>query len=59
MSKQLGIASLIWASSIFASRVIGLVREAVIGRVLGGGERADVYWTAFVLPDFLNHLLAG
>lgn len=53
------IASLIWGASILLSRVIGLVREAVIGRVLGGGEAADVYFTAFILPDFLGYLLAG
>ncbi|MFT5683920.1 MAG: putative peptidoglycan lipid II flippase [Myxococcota bacterium] len=53
------IASLIWGASILLSRVIGLVREGVIGRVLGGGEEADVYFTAFVLPDFLGYLLAG
>ena len=59
MSRRIGIASLIWGFSILLSRVIGLVREAVIGRVLGGGSAADVYWTAFVVPDFLNYLLAG
>ena len=59
MSRRIGIASLIWGTSILLSRLIGLVREAVIGRVLGGGSEADVYWTAFVVPDFLNHLLAG
>ncbi len=53
------IASLIWGGSILLSRVIGLVREAVIGRVLGGGAAADTYFTAFVLPDFLGYLLAG
>lgn len=59
MSRQVGIASLIWGASILLSRVIGLVREAVIGRVLGGGGEADVFWTAFVVPDFMNYLLAG
>ncbi|MCB9791571.1 MAG: murein biosynthesis integral membrane protein MurJ [Alphaproteobacteria bacterium] len=59
MSRRIGIASLIWGFSILLSRFIGVVREAVIGRVLGGGAEADVYWAAFVLPDFLNYLLAG
>ena len=57
--RTIGIASAIYAASILLSRLIGLVREAVIGRTLGGGSSADVYWTAFVLPDFLNYLLAG
>lgn len=59
MSRRIGIAALIWSVSILLSRLIGLVREMVIGRVLGGGSAADVFWTAFVVPDFLNYLLAG
>lgn len=59
MSRRIGIAGLIWGMSILLSRVIGIVREAVIGRTLGGGASADVYWAAFIVPDFLNYLLAG
>jgi putative peptidoglycan lipid II flippase len=59
MSRRIGIASLIWGSTILLSRVIGLVREAVLGRVIGGGAEADVYFAAFTLPDWLNYLLAG
>lgn len=59
MSRQIRIAAIIWSLSILLSRVIGLVREAVIGRVLGGGAEADVYWASFVIPDFLNYLLAA
>jgi putative peptidoglycan lipid II flippase len=58
-ARKVGIASAIWAASIFLSRIIGLVREQVIGRVLGAGREADNYWASFVLPDFLNHLLAA
>lgn len=58
-NRAISVAALIWGSSIFLSRIVGLVREAVIGRTLGTGPDADVYWTAFVLPDFLNYLLAG
>ncbi len=58
-SKKVGIAAIIWMASVFLSRVIGLVREAVIGRTIGGGSDADVFWTSFILPDFLNYLLAG
>lgn len=59
MSKRIGIAAVIWGVSVLLSRVVGVLRESVIGRVLGGGGEADVYWSAFVLPDFLNYLLAG
>lgn len=59
MSRAVKIASILYASSILLSRIIGLVREGVIGRVLGDSAQADVYWVAFILPDFLNYLLAG
>ncbi len=59
VSRRIGIASLIWGVSIFLSRIVGLVREGAVGRILGGGRRADVFLTSFVIPDFLNYLLAG
>jgi putative peptidoglycan lipid II flippase len=58
-SRNVGIAALIWGVSNLLSRIIGVVREAVIGRTLGGGIEADIYWASFILPDFLNYLLAG
>ena len=57
--RTIGIASAIWATSIFLSRVIGLVREQVIGRTLGASREADLYFASFTLPDFLNYLLAA
>lgn len=59
MSRRIGIAAAIWGGSILLSRVIGILREAVLGRILGGGAEADLYFLAFTLPDFLNYLLAG
>ncbi|MSR62074.1 MAG: murein biosynthesis integral membrane protein MurJ [Planctomycetes bacterium] len=59
MSKRIAVAASIWGASILGSRLIGLVREAVLGRTLGAGAEADAYWAAFVVPDFLNYLLAG
>jgi len=53
------LASAIWAGSIFASRLIGLVREQIIGRTLGASRQADLYFASFTLPDFLNYLLAA
>ena len=57
--RRIGIASMIWAVGILLSRFIGILREAVIGRVLGSGGDADVYFAAFTLPDFLGYLLAS
>jgi len=59
MSRRIGIAAAIWAVGILLSRVAGLGREAVFGRVVGGGEGAGLYQAAFTLPDFLNYLLAA
>jgi putative peptidoglycan lipid II flippase len=58
-ARKIGIASLIWASSIMLGRIIGLVREQIIGRTLGASRQADLYFASFTLPDFLNYLLAA
>jgi len=59
MKHRIAIASVIWTLSLLLSRVIGLLREALIGRILGTTGQADVYFVAFTLPDFINYLLAG
>lgn len=58
-ARTVGIASLIWGTSIFLSRIMGLVREQIIGRTLGASRQADLYFASFTLPDFLNYLLAA
>jgi putative peptidoglycan lipid II flippase len=58
-TRVIGIASVIWAASIFLSRVMGLIREQIIGRTLGASRQADLYFASFTLPDFLNYLLAA
>ena len=58
-TRKIVIASAIWAVSIFISRVMGLVREQIIGRTLGASREADIYFASFTLPDFLNYLLAA
>jgi putative peptidoglycan lipid II flippase len=58
-AHTIGIASAIWAGSIFLSRIMGLVREQIIGRTLGASREADLYFASFTLPDFLNYLLAA
>jgi putative peptidoglycan lipid II flippase len=58
-NRTIAFASFIWASSIFLSRILGLVREQIIGRALGATRQADLYFASFTLPDFLNYLLAA
>lgn len=59
MSRAVGFASILYGVSILLSRLVGLIREAVIGRTLGVGVEADLYKASFIIPDFLNYLLAG
>ena len=58
-SQGMAVAALALAFSVFLSRILGLVRDKIISYYFGAGAEADVYFTAFVVPDFLNYLLAG
>lgn len=59
MKSRIAVASLIWGVALLASRVIGLVRDAVLGHTLGVSPAADVYQAAFRIPDWFTSLLAG
>ena len=56
-----GIARAAWvaAAGILFSRVLGFARNVVLANRLGDSSAADAYEAAFILPDFLNYLLAG
>ena len=57
--QRMGAAALILAASTILSRLMGLVRDKVISWQFGAGSEADMYFAAFVVPDIINHLLAG
>ncbi|MEX1314824.1 MAG: lipid II flippase MurJ, partial [Desulfotignum sp.] len=57
--KKIGMASFIMMASVFASRVIGLVREMAIAWTGGTGAGVDAYQIAFALPEILNHVVAS
>jgi len=59
IGRKMASATLLLMASILLSRVLGLVREALIAARLGTGIEADAYATAFLLPDLVNTLLAG
>jgi putative peptidoglycan lipid II flippase len=59
LASRVGVAALVWSSAILFSRIVGLVRDVVLGRTLGVSGDGDVYSAAFRVPDFLNYLLAG
>jgi putative peptidoglycan lipid II flippase len=52
-------AAFLLAGSQLASRVLGYVREVVLANLEGNSANADAYFAAFLLPDLLNHFLAG
>ena len=52
-----GSGALLVAAGIFASRVIGLVREGVVAFFFGSGAFADVYRLGLRAPNFLQNLL--
>lgn len=57
--QKIGAAAVIMGLSILLSRFMGLARDKVISWQFGAGGETDVYFAAFVVPDFLNYLLAG
>lgn len=57
--QQMGVAAVLMAGSVLLSRLMGLARDKVISWQFGAGSEADIYFAAFVVPDFLNYLLAG
>ncbi len=57
--KKIGFASFIMMTSVFASRIIGLVRETAIAWMGGASAGVDAYQVAFVIPEILNHVAAS
>lgn len=58
-TQHMGLAALIMSGSIVLSRFMGLLRDKVISWQFGASGEADLYFAAFVVPDFINYLLAG
>lgn len=57
--RKVGLAALIMTASVFLSRVLGVLREAAIAALGGATAAVDAYKVAFILPEILNHMLAG
>lgn len=58
-SQKMGLAAGIMGLSILLSRFMGLLRDKVISYYYGAGLESDIYFASFVIPDFINYLLAG
>lgn len=59
IGKTISIATAIMMGSVFLSRVTGLLREQVMAHFGGTGMGIDAYVSAFIIPEMLNHFLAG
>ncbi len=57
--QAMGWAAALLGGSVLVSRLMGLARDKVISYYFGATEESDVYFAAFVIPDFINYLLAG
>ena len=56
-NRPTGGGAILVAAGIFASRVIGLVRDRAVAFFFGSGAFADVYRLALRAPNFLQNLL--
>ena len=57
--QKMGWAALIMGVSVLLSRFMGLIRDKIISYLFGAAGESDLYFAAFVIPDFINYLLAG
>lgn len=55
----MGRAALIIGASVLLSRILGLLREVLLATMFGVTIEGDLYRHAFLVPDFLNYLVAG
>ncbi len=55
----MGWAALVMGLSVLLSRFMGLIRDKTIAYLFGATQESDLYFIAFVIPDFINYLLAG
>ncbi len=56
---RMGGAALVISASILLSRALGLGREVLLAGLIGVTVEGDLYRQAFLIPDYLNYLLAG
>ncbi|OFC69514.1 murein biosynthesis integral membrane protein MurJ [Alteromonas confluentis] len=58
MSGKLLKSGIIVSVMTFLSRILGLVRDVVVARLMGDGAAADVFFFANKIPNFLRRLFA-
>jgi putative peptidoglycan lipid II flippase len=58
VSGKLFKSGMIVSAMTFISRILGLVRDAVIANLMGAGANSDVFFLANKIPNFLRRLFA-
>ncbi len=56
-TKSVSFASLILAGSYLTSALLGLLRDHLLAGRFGAGNELDVYYSAFIIPDFVSLIL--
>ncbi len=59
IGKAASIAVIIMAGSNILSRVLGFIRMIVLANAAGMDANVDAFSFSFLLPDIINHILAG
>lgn len=59
IGRRIARAAWMVSAGILLSRMLGFARNVVLANRLGDTPLADAYEAAFIIPDFLNYLLAG
>lgn len=59
-TRQRGLlgSSFLVSSMTFLSRILGLIRDIVLARLIGASPLADAFFVAFKIPNFLRRLFA-
>lgn len=58
MSKQLFKSTAIVGSMTLLSRILGFIRDMLIGQIFGVSTATDAFFVAFKIPNFLRRLFA-
>ncbi|HEY2743228.1 MAG TPA: murein biosynthesis integral membrane protein MurJ [Polyangia bacterium] len=58
-TRRLGLAAALLVFTVFLSRVLGFLRDAVIAALFGATGRTDAFYAAFSIPDWLMYVVAG
>ncbi len=59
MGERMGWAALLLSASMFLSRILGFLRDAIVAYLHGASPATDAYYAAFTLPDLMRYFLAG